>query len=215
MQTDSVTGPPISECIEKYLTTREQDLDSRTLNQPRIALEGLQRFLEARNVVHIREMTVDHLERFKTVGLPKKMRLTTKATAFAKIRCFLRSGFRRGWIKEALIDKVTTVKAVYDQKEPYSDEEIAAIFDHASQLDGGTHGYAKQPRTFWLLLELMLATGMRVGDAVTFDPRALSKGDALRIYTYQPQKQKRSEKAKLLEASSMRHCSHSCWAWSD
>jgi hypothetical protein len=53
---------------------------------------------------------VDHLETFKTVGLPKAMRMTTKATTFAKIRCFLRAAFRRGWIKEALVDKVTTVK---------------------------------------------------------------------------------------------------------
>jgi hypothetical protein len=68
VQTDSVTGPPFSECIEKYLATREQDLDPRTLNQHRLALERLQRFLGAQNVVHIREMTVDHLETFKTAG---------------------------------------------------------------------------------------------------------------------------------------------------
>jgi len=73
---------------------------------------------------------------------------------------------------------VTTVKAVYDQKEPYTDEEIATIFDHASQLDGGTNGYAKQAATFRLLLELMLATGLRVGGAVSFDPRALTKLDS-------------------------------------
>lgn len=200
VQTDSVTGPPLSECIEKYLATREQDLDARTLNQHRLALERLQRFLEAQNIVHIREMTVDHLETFKTAGLPKAMQMTTKATTFAKIRCFLRASFRRGWINEALVDKVTTVKAVYDQKEPYTDEEIGTILDHASQLDGGTHGYAKHGATFRLLLELMLVTGLRVGDAVAFDPRALTKGEALWIYTYQPQKQKRSEKAKLVEA---------------
>jgi integrase/recombinase XerD len=200
VQTDSVTGPPFSECVEKYLATREQDLDPRTLGQHRLALERLARFLEAQNVVHIRELTVDHLETFKTAGLPKKMRTTTKATTFAKIRCFLRAAFRRGWIKEALVDRVTTVKAVYEQKEPYTDEEIIAILDHALALDGGTHGYAKQPKTFRLLLELMLVTGLRVGDAVAFDPCALSKGDTLWIYTYQPQKQKRAEKPKLLEA---------------
>ncbi len=55
--TDSVTGPPLSECIEKYLATREQDLDPRTLNQHRLALARLQRSLEAQNIIHIREMT--------------------------------------------------------------------------------------------------------------------------------------------------------------
>jgi hypothetical protein len=47
-----------------------------------------------------------------------------------------------------MVDKVTTGKAVYDQKEPYTDEEITTILDQASQLDGGTHGYAKQAGTF-------------------------------------------------------------------
>ena len=200
VQTDSITGPPVSECVAKYLATREQDLDPRTLGQHRLALERLARFLEAQNVVHMRAVTVDHLETFKTAGLPKKMRTTTKATTFAKIRCFLRAAFRRGWITEALVDKVTTVRAVYDQKEPYTDEELTAILDHTLQMDGGTHGYAKQPKTFRLLLEVMLATGLRVGDAVGFDPRALSKGDSLWIYTYQPQKQKRVDTPKLLEA---------------
>ena len=200
VHTESVAGPPISECVEKYLATREQDLDPRTLGQHRLALERLSRFLVAQSVVHIRDMTVDHLETFKTAGLPKQMRTTTKATTFAKIRCFLRAAFRRGWIKEALVDKVSTVKAVYDQKEPYTDQEVKVILEHALQLDGGTHGYAKRPQTFQLLLDLMLATGLRVGDAVAFDPGALSKGDSLWIYTYQPQKQKRAEKPKLLEA---------------
>ena len=45
----------------------------RTLGQHRLALERLQRFLEAQNVCHIRDMTVDHLETFKTAGLPKEM----------------------------------------------------------------------------------------------------------------------------------------------
>lgn len=72
--------------------------------------------------------------------------------------------------------------------------------DHAAKLDGGTHGYAKQPGTFRLLLEPMLATGLRVGDGVAFDPGALTIGDTLWIYTYRPQKQKRTEKSKLLEA---------------
>jgi hypothetical protein len=66
VQTDALTGPPLSECIEKYFATREQDLDARALNQHRLALQRLQRFLEAQNIIHIREMTVDHLETFKT-----------------------------------------------------------------------------------------------------------------------------------------------------
>jgi hypothetical protein len=80
VQGDSVTGAPLAECVEKYLATREQELDPRTLGQHRLALERLSRFLEPQNVIHMREMTVDHLETFKTAGLPKKMRTSRGAT---------------------------------------------------------------------------------------------------------------------------------------
>ena len=74
-----------------------------------------------------------------------------------------------------LVDRVTTVTALYEQKGPYIDEEVTAILEQAAKLSGGTHGYAEQPDTFRLLLELMLATGLRVGDAVTFGPQATNQ----------------------------------------
>jgi integrase len=46
----------------------------------------------------------------------------------------------------------------------------------------------------------MLETGLRVGDAVSFDPRLLTRGESLWIYTFAPQKKKRTEKPRLLEA---------------
>jgi integrase/recombinase XerD len=194
---DAVT---VQDCIQKYLVSREQDLDGRTLSQHKLALDRLQHFLEAQGALYIRQMTVDHLESFKTAGLPKTMASTTRATTDAKVRCFLKTAFRRGWIKEALVLKVTTVRAIYEQKEPYTDEEVAAILKEALSLDGGTHGYAKRPRTFRLLLELMLTTGLRVGDAVSFDPRCLSRGDNMWVYSYQPQKKRKVDRPKTLEA---------------
>jgi integrase len=46
----------------------------------------------------------------------------------------------------------------------------------------------------------MLETGMRVGDAIRFDPAALTKGEHLWIYTYYPQKRKKAERPKPQEA---------------
>ena len=45
----------------------------------------------------------------------------------------------------------------------------------------------------------MLETGMRVGDAIRFDPAWLIKGDHLWIYTFEPQKQKKTEELKSLD----------------
>src|ERR1039458_233680 len=179
---DEVSGLPVAECIQKYLDSREHDLDGRTLSQHKRSLESLQQFLQTKGVLYIQQMTVDHLETFKTEGPPKAMASTSRATVDAKIRCFLRAAFRRDWIPQALVLKVTTVKAVYEQKEPYTDEEVTDILKESLNLFGGRQGYAAHPKTFRLLLELMLTTGLRVGDAVSFDPRRLSRGDNLWIY---------------------------------
>jgi len=147
----------------------------------------------------MRNLTVDLLETFKTEGLPAAMADTSKATAVAKLRCFLRTAYRRDWITESLVDKVTAHRAVYEQKEPYSDEEIKKILDGALELNGGTHGYARHPKTFRLLLELMIETGMRVGDAIRYDPLLAVKGEHLWIYTFVQQKKKKTDQPKPLE----------------
>src|ERR1035438_4000797 len=120
-------GPTIAECAEKYLASRRHELGDKTIGQHRLLLDRLREFCEARSAVYMRNLTVDLLETFKTEGLPAAMADTSKATAVAKLRCFLRTAYRRDWITESLVDKVTAHRAVYEQKEPYSDEEIKKI----------------------------------------------------------------------------------------
>jgi hypothetical protein len=128
-------------------------------------------FCEKHGVLHIGDLTVDLLETFKADGLPKKMADTSKSTVVAKLRCFLRAAFRRGWISEALADRVTGHKAVYEQKEPYTDNEVELILAEALRLTGGRHAYSIQPATFRLLLELMFGYRLRSGDAVQYAAR--------------------------------------------
>ena len=71
------------------------------------------------------------------------------------------------------------------------------------KLNGGTHGYAKQPKTFRLLLELMLETGLRVGDAVRFDPRVARQGRHLVDLHIRPQKTEEDRQAEA--AGSVHH----------
>lgn len=189
----------IEECIEKYLASHKHELGERTYGQYKLHLGRLHEYCEAQAVYSMRELNVDLLETFKVKGLPD-LADTSKSTVVAKLRCFLREAFRRGWITEPLVDRVTPHRAIYAQKEPYSDEEVDKILNEALKLSGGTHAYAKHPKTFRLLLELMLETGMRVGDAIRYNPALVVKGEHLWIYTYLPQKQQRTKKPKPLEA---------------
>jgi integrase/recombinase XerD len=195
----AVHGLTIQECIEKYLASRLHELADKTHGQHELLLGRLKTFCNARGTLYAREFSVDILEDFKTYGLPA-LADTSKGTAVAKLRCFLRTAYRRGWITEPLVEKVTPHRAVYEQKEPYSDDEVKLILAEALKLSGGTHGYASHPKTFRLLLELMLETGMRVGDAIRFDPATLTRGEALWIYTFVPQKRKRVATLRPIEA---------------
>jgi integrase/recombinase XerD len=193
-QPDVDRGPLLSECVEKYLSSRAHELGSKTSGQYAIVLKRLQVFCAKNRVSHMKDLTVDLLETFKVEGLPKKMADTSKSTVVAKLRCFLRAAFRRGWISESLADRVTGHKAVYEQKEPYTDKEVKLILEEALKLTGGRHGYSSQPATFQLLLELMVETGLRSGDAVQFDPAMVSKGEHMWIYTYVMEKRKKTDK---------------------
>jgi integrase/recombinase XerD len=202
---DAAHGPTIEDCAAKFVASKNQELGEKTVGQHRLLLERLDKFCTAHGSPYMKDLNVDLLETFKVEGLPHGLADTSRATAVAKLRCFLRDAYRRDWIKESLVDKVKAHKAVYEQKEPYADEEVEKLLDGAGKLNGGTHGYAKHPQTFRLLLELMLETGMRVGDAVRFNPALLVKGEHLWIYAFLPQKQKRTEKRKPIEAYLTEH----------
>ncbi|MFL6451773.1 MAG: phage integrase SAM-like domain-containing protein [Bryobacteraceae bacterium] len=108
---DAAQGPTIADCIAKYLASRQHELSEKTIGQHRVVLNRLIKFCEARGVFYTRTVKADLLETFKVEGFPEEMADTSKATAISKLRCFLRAAYRRDWIGESLVDKVTAHKA--------------------------------------------------------------------------------------------------------
>jgi site-specific recombinase XerD len=194
-----VHGPRIKDCADRYLASRTHEITDRTRRQYEVLLSRFRGFCELRGAYFMRELTVDLIETFKVDGLTM-LGDTSKATVVAKLRCFLRDAFRRGWLTEDLAGRVTTHRATYEQKEPYTDEEISAILECAASPRDETKGYSGHPGTFRLLLELMLSTGMRVSDAVSFDPSVLNQGERMWVYTYIPHKHKKTGRTRHIEA---------------
>lgn len=114
----------------------------------------------------------------------------------SKLKVFFKEAYTRGWIKTALHTTVKRVKAVYDKKQPYTEQELALILEETDRLKGGINGYASNGATFRLLLELMLETGLRVSDAVRFNPRRVAKSKHLWKYRFEMKKQKKNEQKK-------------------
>ena len=133
-------GFSINECIEKYLAAKEGEVANKTIQQNRKPLERLSRYAASRGAVYAGQLTGDLLEDFKVSGLPRDMKSATKAHASAMVRCFLRVAYRRKWIREPLVEQTTPLRAIYEQKEPYSDDEVKKILDEALNLNGATRG---------------------------------------------------------------------------
>ena len=197
----AVHGPRIDDCIERFLESHQSKLGIKTAAAYCFQLERLRAYCAGRGAVYMRDLSIDLLEDFKVKGLPGGMADTSKAQVVAKLRCFLRVAFRRGWTATPLAEGVTPHTAPPEQKEPYSDEEVRKILDEALKLNGGRDGYASAPNTFRLLLELMLETGMRVSDAIRFDPAVLQRGESgLWIYGYVQRKRQRIKQPVQVEA---------------
>jgi len=193
----TVHGPKLDDCIARYLDARD-DVRPRTLAQYKLLLGRLKDFAHGKNKFFIREVSIDTLEDFKTYALAG-LAGTSKGTSIAKLAHFLRESYRRGWITESLVDKMRRHKAVYEQKQPYSEKEVSQILEAAGKINGGTTGYAKCATTFRLLIELMLETGLRVSDAVKFDPKRCVKSKLLWVYSFHPRKAKKNEAPKMLD----------------
>ena len=189
-------GPTIKSCIAKFLEGHMDNIGPETLEHYTRTLGRFETFAEGRNKFFIREVDVDLLEDFKIRGFPT-MRSTTKSTAMGKLVCFLKEAYRRGWTTEALAQKVKPVKAVYEQKLPFTDAEVELILNQAEKMEVGEGGYAAQPKTFQLLLKLMLETGLRVSDAIRYDPRRCKKSKHFWIYTFEVQKRRKGDKPKV------------------
>ena len=193
----AVHGPTIHDCIRRHLDAHTPHVADHVLEQHRLTLARLEAFALGKNKTYMSELDVDLCEDFKTYVLGK-FKSTTQALFISKLKFFLRESHRRGWIADPVHIRIRNVRAVYEQKQPYTDDEVRRILDEAERLNGGTEGYASNGRTFRLLLELMLETGLRVSDAVRYDPQRCVRSD-LWVYTFEPTKQRRNKQRRTAE----------------
>ena len=195
-----IHGPRISECIDLHVDAKKSSIKDNTSYMLRWTLDQFKEYCAARQVFFMSDLTVDLIEKFKTYGMPG-LEDSTKKSKVQTIRCFLKTAYRLGWTpQENLAAKVLPYYARNEQKSPYSDEEVVKIIAGAEMLPEELTGYLSAPHTFRLLLELMLETGMRVSDAIRYDPKKAVRSTHFWIYTFVPQKQKKATEVKLIDA---------------
>lgn len=178
-------GPKLPDCIVQYLERREHEISDSTRYHYKWLLGELQVYAGRNGITYVRDLSPDLLERFKFEGLPKKMKDSSRGMYTAKMRAFLREAERLGWIEARLADRVRPHHHEHESTLPFEETEIAKMF-------------AAAPRIFRLLFQLMLETGLRISDAMRFDPAQLIKGEHLWIYPFRMAKRKRLARPQVV-----------------
>jgi integrase len=199
----TVTGEVLKDCITKFTDERAGQLAKGTKEAYDDLLAQLQAYATLKGKAYIRDLDVDFFLDFKTYGMgdiaetPKKMR-------FAKLKAFVGDALSRGWITNpALQPALKKIKFAANQEptQPYTEDEVSRILEVAGTVNGKSEGYGRVPGTFRLLCELMNETGMRVSDAISFNPNSCFAGSKQGrwIYQYYPRKHRRTSTPKLAQ----------------
>jgi integrase len=180
-------GPKLVDCMTKYCDYRKNETAPGTMTEYRGIFAQLEAFATSKNVVFIQETDANFYKDFKTFGMGP-IAETTKKMRFAKVKAFLGEAYDRKWIKEDLARQLRKVRfnlSTVEPTQPYTEDEVRHILEVAGTVNGQSHGYGKDPATFGLLCRLMNETGLRVSDAIAFNPKACTACQKPGRYLYQ------------------------------
>jgi site-specific recombinase XerD len=192
-------GVTLEEATTKFVDSHksEGNVGKGAERQYRLVMNRFTRYAKKQGVTFAADLTYSMCKDFMTYGFEDVKEDSTRSTYRAKLKKFLGEAFSRKWIKEDIAEKIKNEKPPVEPGEPYTPEEVKLILEQAEKLNGGTTGYARNGRAFRLLLELMLETGLRVSDAIRYNPAHAFKGKTgLWKYVYEPKKQPRKRQKK-------------------
>lgn len=169
----------ISQAIIKYNERREKELSYTARRQFAVVLGWLVEYCERQGKSQLSDLTVDLLESFKIEGMPAILLDSSRSTYTAKLRAFISECERLGWISSRLADRIRPHRHEHEQTQPFSDSDVNMILANADPIHA-------------CLFDLMLETGLRVSDAIQYNPLKLIRGEqGLWVYSYQMTKHKR------------------------
>jgi integrase len=167
----------IVEACEKYLADAvSRGLREATLYKFRLLFGRLQSFAQERGLRFPRDFTVDQLRQFRAAW-PHRGSSANKR--LEELRAFFRFCYDSGWISENPARKLKPQKNEDPPREPFSEEEVQRIVLACEKYP---RKGASDPQRLRALVDLLLETGLRMGDAVQLRRDSIVNG-VLRIRT--------------------------------
>jgi site-specific recombinase XerD len=196
---DDPQGRTIQNAVETFLRAHKNKVSSRVYDHYELTLQRFIDYCTSKSRLYITELDHDFIEDFQTDGLVMIPELTSRETAMSKVKKFLKVAGKRDWTAKNLGADLDSIGAKAQQKQPYTSDEVKLILENAGKMNGGTYGFASKPKTFRLLLELMLQTGMRVSDGVRFEPSKMRQTKTgFYVYKFLPHKSRNAKEKKYV-----------------
>lgn len=192
-ENESPTGPemqprpplapgPISRTVERACNDFLEDAKSRglqpaTCDKYELLFRRLQLFSEERSLGLIESVTLDELRRFRAS-------MTYGNTAAQKrveeLRAFFGFCKESGWISDNPAKKLKYPKITKPPRQPFSEQEVAKIrsaYPQYAQIHGRNGGANAERLSAFV--ELLLHTGLRIGDAIQLRRDSIIDGKLL------------------------------------
>ena len=151
----------IVEACEKCLVdAQSRGLREATLYKYRSLFRKLQSFALDRGFRFPKDFTVDELRQFRAAWPHRGMSANKR---LEELRAFFRFCHDSGWIPQNPARKLKPQKNDDPPREPFSEDEVQRI---VSACDQYPRAGAADPQRLRALVDLLLETGLRLGDAV-------------------------------------------------
>src|SRR5271156_5181531 len=175
------TGHIVADACTAFLADAvARNLREATLYKYRLLLARLLSFMTERGVRFVSQITLELLREFRAKW---PHRNTAGKKRLEELRAFFRFCYDAQWIDTNPAKNLQAPITTDLPREPFTDEEVEKIRMACTQYPDGrgcTHRKASQRLT--ALVELMLHTGLRIGDAVTLRRDRIA-GGMLRLRT--------------------------------
>jgi site-specific recombinase XerD len=197
--TQQQQGTKLESAVADFLTGHKTNAQAKTLRHHEIVLNHLTAYAASKGVIYAADLTYDLCMKFLTKDENvTKHGENTQAQYRSKLKVFLKEALKRDWITKDIAGKIDNIREQYEAGEPYTDEEVKCIFAHSLKMSSDRGGYASKGKTFQLLLAFMLQTGLRISDAVRYDPTHCVKSKTgLWKYTFKMTKRVKTKGDKI------------------
>jgi integrase len=169
--------PTLKEACDKFLDQKKaQHLSETSLSKYRLLFERLTEFARQQNLVELTDVSPDVLNRFRQTWT---FSATTANRRIEGLRSFFRFCIDCGWITVNSARALKRQRADTAPREPFTEEEVKRILSACEQYPRRGGVEIARLKAF---VQLLLDTGLRIGDAVRLERRNVVDG-RLRIRT--------------------------------